>query len=279
MKIYLGSDHAGYELKNALIEHLTKTDNEIIDKGAFNYDEDDDYPKYMHAVAKEISENEHAIGIVLGGSGQGEAIVCNRYEGVRAVVYYGGSEEIIKLSREHNNANILSLGARFLTEGEAIQAVDLWLETKFSEEERHVRRLNLLENVYLNDFDSWNFVKKKISKQSVSNIYFKERDIWWCSLGANIGHEQSGTGNYFDRPVLVLKKFNPFICLVIPLTKGRKNNKYYFNLGKIDKTISYAILSQLRLIDVHRLRNKITTIDKEKFKEIENALMSVNKAT
>jgi len=99
-------------------------------------------------VAKEVAKNPNKNkGIILGGSGQGEAMVANRIKGVRAVVYYGGPKKIIKLSREHNNANILSLGARFLTEDEAKKMVKLWLQTPFSNEKRHKRRIKKLEKI------------------------------------------------------------------------------------------------------------------------------------
>ncbi|MBU1557710.1 RpiB/LacA/LacB family sugar-phosphate isomerase, partial [Patescibacteria group bacterium] len=115
MKIYIGSDHAGFELKDKLINYLISLDFEISDEGAFQYNETDDYPDFISKVAKKVSENpENSRGIILGGSGQGEAIVANRFEKIRAVVYYGGNEEVIKLSREHNDSNVLALGARFI---------------------------------------------------------------------------------------------------------------------------------------------------------------------
>ncbi len=146
MKIFIGTDHAGFKLKETLIPFLIELGYEVVDKGAFTYNEEDDYPEFIKAVAKEVGEHPlHTRGIVVGGSGQGEAIVANRFKGVRAALYYGGSENIIRLSREHNDANVLSLGARFLTEDEAKRAVELWLTTEFSEEERHIRRINNIE--------------------------------------------------------------------------------------------------------------------------------------
>lgn len=147
MKIFIGSDHAGFELKGKLMAYLLGEGHDVVDKGAFKYDEKDDYPDFIEAVAKEVSAmSETARGIILGGSGQGEAIDANRFPHVRAAEYYGGPLEIVKLSREHNDANVLSLGARFLNEDEAKQAVKLWLETKFSGEERHVRRIGKIDN-------------------------------------------------------------------------------------------------------------------------------------
>ena len=143
MKIYFATDHAGYELKNALVAFVRdELGYEVEDLGAHEYNKDDDYPDFIAKVAEQVSSNpETARGIVLGGSGQGEAMVSNRFPHVRAAVYYGGNLDIITLSREHNDANILSLGARFINEEEAKKAVKLWFETKFSGDERHVRRL------------------------------------------------------------------------------------------------------------------------------------------
>ena len=141
MKILIASDHAGFELKKELIFYLTKIDYEVEDKGSFKYLQEDDYPDFVAPLAREISENDDLKGIIIGGSGQGEAMVANRFEGVRAAVYCANNLDIIKLSREHNNANILSLGARFLSIRKAKKAVKLWLETSFAGEERHLRRL------------------------------------------------------------------------------------------------------------------------------------------
>jgi len=142
MKIYLAADHAGFGLKEKIKQLLIKQGYAVKDFGAFEYNEGDDYPDFVHKAAAAVAKNpDDALGIVIGGSGQGEAMVANRYKGVRAAVYYGGRNEIIKLSREHNNANVLSLGSRFLSEEEALAAVDLWLRTPFSKEERHQRRI------------------------------------------------------------------------------------------------------------------------------------------
>jgi ribose 5-phosphate isomerase B len=146
MKIYIGSDHAGFELKEKLIPFLKELGYEVEDKGAFSYEPQDDYPDFVKPVAEAVSQDPESKGVVLGGSGEGEAIATDKIEGVRTAVWYGGEKEILKLSREHNDANILSLGARFITEEEAKEAVKLWLETPFSGDERHVRRINKLDN-------------------------------------------------------------------------------------------------------------------------------------
>lgn len=148
MKIYLATDHRGYELKEKIKGWLSEWGYEYEDMGAYEYDANDDYPDFVHKAAEKVSEDpENSRGIILGMSGQGEAIVANRYKGVRAAVYYAGNEEIIKLSREHNNANILSLGAGFLSEDTAKNAIKSWLETPFSNEERHKRRIEKIDNL------------------------------------------------------------------------------------------------------------------------------------
>lgn len=147
MRIFLGSDHAGYELKEALKKELANLGMEVFDKGASVLDPTDDYPDFISSVAREVSHDpKESRGIILGGSGEGEAMAANRFANVRAAVYYGGPKEIITLSREHNNANILSLGARFLSTSEALEAVKLWLNTPFSNEERHLRRIEKIES-------------------------------------------------------------------------------------------------------------------------------------
>lgn len=160
MKIFIASDHAGFELKKALIEDISFSGSTVIDCGADEYDADDDYPLIIQKVAKAVSEAEGARisggldytdgevrGIVIGASGQGEMIVANKFPHIRAVLYYGGVQEIISLSREHNDANVLSLGARFVSVNEAIMAVRLWLGTQFSQEDRHVRRIEQIEEI------------------------------------------------------------------------------------------------------------------------------------
>ena len=140
MIIYIGADHAGFPLKEKLKPFLEEIGYEVKDMGAHELNESDDYPDFIIPLAKAVADSG-ALGIILGATGQGEAIVANRHKGVRAAVYYGGKTDILKLSKEHNNANILSLGARFLSEDEAKEAVKIWLETGFSGDERHTRRI------------------------------------------------------------------------------------------------------------------------------------------
>ncbi|MBP9856124.1 MAG: RpiB/LacA/LacB family sugar-phosphate isomerase [Candidatus Pacebacteria bacterium] len=147
MKIYLGADHAGFNLKEKIKGYLRGAGYMIEDQGAFILDPADDYPDFVTPVAKQVSaEPNEVLGIIVGGTGQGEAMAANRLPQVRATVYYGGQEEIVKLSREHNNANILSLGARFLGEEEALEAVKMWLATAYTNDERHERRLKKIDD-------------------------------------------------------------------------------------------------------------------------------------
>jgi len=171
--IYLASDHRGFELKNKIKEWLEKWGYEYEDMGAFEYNKDDDYSDFIRKAAEAVANDpERSRGIILGASGQGEAMVANRYKGVRAAVFYGPPyqfkemswfkwllfgtgviatvqnlefsifKKLIKLSREHNNANVLSLGASFVDYNIAKKIIKLWLETPFSGQERHVRRIS-----------------------------------------------------------------------------------------------------------------------------------------
>jgi ribose 5-phosphate isomerase B len=152
MKLYFASDHAGFELKNELVSYLKEKNYDVIDCGAFEYDESDDFtlwiPKAIEQLESDIAQNIFdSRAIILGGSGEGEAMAANRFKGVRAAVYYGGDTKILTLSKEHNDANVLSLAARFLSVGEAKEAVDIWLETTFSGEEKYGRRNATLDSL------------------------------------------------------------------------------------------------------------------------------------
>lgn len=160
MKIYIGGDHTAYELKKKLIAYFTELGHDMEDKGPFEYNADDDYPDFIKPVAEAVANEDMSFGIIMGGSGQGEAMCANRVPGARAAVFYGeavaqggidvtGNKsidpyEIVKLARIHNNANILSLGARFLSEDQIKFAIELFLATEFKGEERHVRRIQKL---------------------------------------------------------------------------------------------------------------------------------------
>jgi len=148
MKIYFASDHAGFEMKKVLVEFVKELGFEVEDLGPKEFNPSDDYPLEIEKVGLEIFKNpDEAKGVVLGASGQGEAIVANRFPNVRAVVFYGQNMEIIKLSREHNDANVLSIGAKFVSIDEAKEALKLWLETPFSGDKRHVRRLEEIDKM------------------------------------------------------------------------------------------------------------------------------------
>ncbi len=153
MRIYLASDHAGFALKETLMPHLRTLGHEVHDCGAYGYQEGDDYPVYVKECAKKVAEDSGSFGIILGASGQGEAMVANRIPGVRAFVYYGpesstqvdaGGETLglVESGRKHNDANILSIGARFVSVDEAKKVVELFLATPFSNDERHIRRIS-----------------------------------------------------------------------------------------------------------------------------------------
>jgi len=155
MKIYIGTDHAGYVLKEALVKSLKEQGYDVTDMGAFDYNEEDDYPDFVIPVARAVSKDpESSKGIILGGTGEGEAICANKFPHVRAIVDYGKStpvvdneSNIVVRSRQHNNANVLSIGARYFTEDEMMEAVNLWLNTPYSGEERHVRRLAKIDAI------------------------------------------------------------------------------------------------------------------------------------
>ena len=144
MKIYVAADHAGFNLKNYLKKQLLADGYDIEDCGAFDFDPLDDYPDFIIPAAEKVANQPNSRGIIIGGSGQGEAMAANRIQGVRAAVYYDGPIEIVKLSRLHNNANILSLGARFLSVERATEILNIWLTEKF-EGERHENRINKLD--------------------------------------------------------------------------------------------------------------------------------------
>jgi ribose 5-phosphate isomerase B len=139
VRVYLGSDHAGYELKQRLVEHIESLGHEPVDCGPPAYDAEDDYPPYVLLAASRTAADPGSRGIVLGGSGNGEAIAANKVPGVRCALAY--SDDTARLGREHNDANVLSLGARMYDEAAALRYVELFLATGFSDEPRHARRI------------------------------------------------------------------------------------------------------------------------------------------
>lgn len=162
MKIAVATDHAGFEHLKHLKEFLESEGHECVDFGPQSFDADDDYPDFMFPAAQAVAGGECEVGIILGGSGQGEAMAANRVKGVRCTLFYGpvtaktavdaegrtsdDPYEILKLSRQHNHANMLSLSARFLSIDETKQAIRTWLSTPYDEAERHVRRIKKLDS-------------------------------------------------------------------------------------------------------------------------------------
>ena len=142
MRVYLGSDHAGFELKNEIIEHLKRNGHEPIDCGAYTYDAEDDYPAFCIAAAlKTVGDNE-SLGIVIGGSGNGEQIAANKVPGARCALAW--SVETATLARQHNNAQLIGIGGRMNTVPEALAIVDAFVSAEWSKAERHQRRIDIL---------------------------------------------------------------------------------------------------------------------------------------
>jgi ribose 5-phosphate isomerase B len=142
MRVHIGSDHAGFELKNHLVQHLTAAGHDVVDHGPAVYDAVDDYPPYCLRTGQAVVDEPGSLGIVIGGSGNGEQIAANKVKGVRAVLAW--SADTARLGREHNNANVISVGARMHSEEEATGFVETFLATDYSGEERHTRRIEML---------------------------------------------------------------------------------------------------------------------------------------
>lgn len=148
--IYIASDHAGFELKNTLFQYLKEQGLEVEDVGPLAYNKDDDYPDFIYPCAVKVAQGlPNARGIIIGFSGNGEAIVANKVKGIRAAVYYGGNKEIVRLSRDHNDANILSLGAGFIATEEIKKIIDEWLKLPFGggRHQRRIDKISKLENI------------------------------------------------------------------------------------------------------------------------------------
>lgn len=144
MRIHIATDHAGLEFKDKLSEHLNQLNYEVIDHGAYDYNPTDDYPEFIisaaEAVARDQAEGTVALGVIFGGSGNGEQMAANKVKGIRAALVW--NDDTAMKAREHNNANIVSIGARQHSVAEALRLIDLFLNTPFSADERHVRRIN-----------------------------------------------------------------------------------------------------------------------------------------
>jgi ribose 5-phosphate isomerase B len=144
MRIHIGSDHAGLEFKNELITHLVVNGHDVTDHGPYEYDALDDYPDFCIPCAEAVAKDSTSLGIVLGGSGNGEQMAANKVKGVRAALVW--SIETAKLAREHNNANVISLGQRLHDADFVKQLIDTFIATKFPGDERHVRRIDKISN-------------------------------------------------------------------------------------------------------------------------------------
>ena len=162
--IYLASDHAGFELKGKVKEVLERQGLGVEDCGAFEFNKDDDYPDFISKAATGVAKDlDNNVGIIFGGSGQAEMMVANKFKGIRCALFYGGVVavravdvtgresnnpfEMIKLTREHNDSNMLSIGVRFTTDEEALEVIKLWLDTPFPEDERHQRRIEKIKKL------------------------------------------------------------------------------------------------------------------------------------
>ena len=162
--VYLATDHTGFELKEKVKAFLQKEGYEVTDYGAHYYDEDDDYPDFVSKAAEMVSKDpDNAKGVIFGGSGEGEAMVANKYKGVRCALFYAPALpvqavniegrtssdpfEILRLTREHNWANILSIGVRFLKEEDALKAIKLWLDSPAPTDQKHVRRVEKIKKI------------------------------------------------------------------------------------------------------------------------------------
>lgn len=140
MRIHLATDHAGLEFKDALTSHLAELGYEVVDHGAYEYDAQDDYPGFCISAAQGVASEPESLGIVFGGSGNGEQIAANKVSGIRAALCW--SIATAQLAREHNNANVCSIGARQHSQEDAFAIIDAFLTTPFSNDERHIRRIN-----------------------------------------------------------------------------------------------------------------------------------------
>lgn len=145
MKIYLATDHAAFELKEYVKNELANGGYDVEDCGALQFDPHDDYPDLIKIAALKVSGDPGSFGVVFGKSGAGEAIVANKINGVRAVIAF--NEENVRLSREHNNANVISIGSQFVTNEQAIMLIKLFINTAFTNEERHLRRIEKIHQL------------------------------------------------------------------------------------------------------------------------------------
>lgn len=145
MRVHIASDHAGYELKAIAITHLENNGYEVIDHGALTYDPKDDYPSFCFEAAQATVNDPGSLGIVIGGSGNGEQIAANKVRGARAALAW--NLQTARLAREHNNANVVGIGARMHTTEEALEIIDAFLAEPYSNDPRHQRRIEILADL------------------------------------------------------------------------------------------------------------------------------------
>jgi ribose 5-phosphate isomerase B len=144
MRLHIGSDHAGYELKQHLTAWLSDAGHEVVDHGASHYDATDDYPPFCLHAADAVARDPGSLGIVVGGSGNGEQMSANKVTGIRAALAW--NEETARLAREHNDANVISVGARMHSREDATRLVETFIATAFSGDDRHLRRIEMLQS-------------------------------------------------------------------------------------------------------------------------------------
>lgn len=157
VKVFIGSDHAGFKYKQKIIKFLEEKGHLVKDMGPYEYNPKDDYPIYSFSVAREVAKNKNSFGVVIARTGIGEAIAANKVKGVRAVSFLGKvNKKFIEMSRIHDNTNVLTFGSDFVRFRDAKKAVSIWLNTKFLGGKRHLRRLEEIE-----EFEKKNWKGKK----------------------------------------------------------------------------------------------------------------------
>lgn len=144
MRVHIGGDHAAYEMQRELVSWLTEQGHDVVDHGATTYDDLDDYPVFVLRAAEGVAADEGSLGVVLGGSGNGEQMAANKVKGIRAALCY--NTELAQLARQHNDAQVISIGGRFNTVDEAKEMVKVFLQTPFSGAQRHQRRLDMVSD-------------------------------------------------------------------------------------------------------------------------------------
>lgn len=270
MKVVLGADHRGFALKEDLKVFLTAQGHAVEDVGAHVLDKDDDYPDFAYAAALLVAQGKAERGILLCGSGMGMDIVANKVRGVRATIVRNTAEA--QYARDHDDVNVITLAADSLGGDAARAAILTFIETPFSEAERHAQRLEKLRAIEDGDvFDQWCALKRK-THNFTDKHFFREGDVLFMRMGKNVGFEQDGKGYDFARPVLVVRKFNQDVFFGIALTTHQKKHPLYVSIGFIDGLENIAILSQCRLYDQRRAIRKIGHVPVAVLRAVRQAL-------